>query len=92
MAVEVSKNGNQTEENTKNIAVMSNDLGYIKKSVDAINNKIDSMMKNVPTRSEFKALQDQVEAHQAIFIWVGRLIVGGVIVALLGLVLNSQII
>ncbi len=83
------KKSNQTEENTKNIAVITNDLGYIKHQLDIIDKKIDQMFRNVPNRSEFEALQDDVQGLENIKEWGLRVIIGALLVAILSLVITG---
>lgn len=59
----MAKNSTRTPKEDTQIAVMANDLGYVRKAVDNLNDKIDH---NYVTKEEFKPVKQLVYGFVAL--------------------------
>lgn len=69
----------RTQREDTQIAVMANDLGYVRKAVDSLNDKIDN---NYVTKEEFKTVK------QIVYGFVGLILIA-VVGAIMTLVLRK---
>ena len=72
-----------TVANAEKLAVMANDITYIKAAMDDLKKLINDVRDGYVTKEAFKALERRVDAIESNQTWAGRTLIGGIITLIL---------
>jgi hypothetical protein len=77
------------EANTTAIAVIQNDMNYIKTQLDSLVRSMTALRLEYAAKNEVSELAKRVDKIEGWFTWIIRIILGAILVALLALVINK---